>query len=218
MRVLSPIVQVSALPVLNVGKQVALGDAVAAQFVGHDHPRHVLQALQQPLEELLGSFGIPPVLHEDVERDAFLVDRAPEIVLHAPDPDEHLVEMPLVSGLRTAAAHGFGKALAKFPAPAPHGLIRDDDAPLREQELDIPQAEAEHMIQPDGMADNLSGEPMAIVRVGCGLHSRQSRPAPPRRPDPVTVTMPLGQVHTILIGGARDSAAPNFLHQRRTVS
>ena len=87
MRVLSPIVQVSALPVLNVGKQVALGDAVAAQFVGHDHPRHVLQALQQPLEELLGSFGIPPVLHEDVEHDAFLVDRAPEIVLHAPDPE-----------------------------------------------------------------------------------------------------------------------------------
>ncbi len=42
MRVLSPIVQVSALPVLNVGKQVALGDAVAAHFVGHDHPRHVL--------------------------------------------------------------------------------------------------------------------------------------------------------------------------------
>jgi hypothetical protein len=42
MRVLGPIVQILALPVLNVGKQVAPGDAVAAQFVGHDHPRHVL--------------------------------------------------------------------------------------------------------------------------------------------------------------------------------
>ena len=41
MRVLSPIVQVSALPVLNVGKQVALGDAVAAQFVGHDHAARI---------------------------------------------------------------------------------------------------------------------------------------------------------------------------------
>jgi hypothetical protein len=89
MRVLTPIAQISASSALNVGKQVAPG-AVATQVFGHDHPRHVLQALQQSLEKLLGSFSIPPVLHEDVEHDAFLIDRASEIVLHAPNPDEHV--------------------------------------------------------------------------------------------------------------------------------
>ena len=53
MRVLRPIVQISALPVLDAGKQLTLSHAIAAQFVGHDHPRHILQALQQPFEEAL---------------------------------------------------------------------------------------------------------------------------------------------------------------------
>jgi hypothetical protein len=29
---------------------------------------------------------------------------------------------------------------------APHGLIADDDAPLGQKQLDVPQAEAEHVI------------------------------------------------------------------------
>ena len=45
---------------LNVGKQVALGNPVAAQFVGHNHPRLILQTRQQPLEESFGRLGIAP--------------------------------------------------------------------------------------------------------------------------------------------------------------
>jgi hypothetical protein len=79
--------------------------------------------------------------------------------------------MPLVPGLGPATTYGVGKAPAEFPAPAADCVIGDDDAPLSKKELDIPQSEAEHMIQPDGMADGLGGESMAIVRVGCGLHA-----------------------------------------------
>jgi hypothetical protein len=46
MRVFSPIIQVSALSVLDAGKQLTLSDAIAAQFVGHNHPRLIVQALQ----------------------------------------------------------------------------------------------------------------------------------------------------------------------------
>ena len=77
---------------------MALRDAVASQLVGHDHPRHVLQSLQQPPEEALGGIGIAPVLNEDVEHNTVLIHGTPEIVLHALDPDEHLVEVPLVPG------------------------------------------------------------------------------------------------------------------------
>jgi hypothetical protein len=77
--------------------------------------------------------------------------------------------MPLVPGLGPATTYGVGKAPAEFPAPAADCVIGDDDAPLSKKELDIPQSEAEHMIQPDGMADGLGGESMAIVRVGCGF-------------------------------------------------
>ena len=77
-------------------KKTALSDAVALELVGHDHPRRILQALQQPSEEALGGIGISPILDKDVEHNALLVDGTPEIVLNALDPDEHLVEVPLV--------------------------------------------------------------------------------------------------------------------------
>jgi hypothetical protein len=54
------------------------------------------------------------------------------------------------------------KAIAKTPAeflaPAPDRLIRDDNITLSQERLDIPQAETEHMLQPDSMADNLGGK------------------------------------------------------------
>jgi hypothetical protein len=56
--------------------------------------KHILQTLQQPREEALCSIGITPSLNEDIEHNAVLIDCRPEIVLHAPDPDEDLVHVP----------------------------------------------------------------------------------------------------------------------------
>ena len=39
-----------------------------------------------------------------------------------------------------------------------------------QKQLDIAQAEAEHVIQPDSMTDDRGGKAMPIVRVGWGLH------------------------------------------------
>ena len=124
---------------LNPGKQFALSDAVASQFVSDDHSRQVLQALQQSPEEALGSIGVAPVLNKDVEHNTVLIHGTPEIVLHALDPDEHLVKVPLVPWLRPAAAQAVGKALAEFPAPSPHRLIGDDNTSLSQKQLDIAQ-------------------------------------------------------------------------------
>jgi len=56
--VLSAIVEISALPMLGSGKQLALRHAVASQFVSDDHPWLVLQSDQKPFEEAHGGFGI----------------------------------------------------------------------------------------------------------------------------------------------------------------
>ena len=82
----------------DLGKQFALSHTVASQLIGHDHARNILKAFQQTSEETFGSFGIPPWLSEDVEHDAVLIHGAPKIVLHALDPDEHLIQVPLVTG------------------------------------------------------------------------------------------------------------------------
>jgi len=116
------------LSVLDTGKQVAMCNAVAPQLIGHDHPRHILQTFKELPEEAFGGSGIAPVLNEDVEHNAILIHGTPEIVLHALDPDEDLVQMPFVAGLRPAAAQTVGEALAELLAPPPYRLIGDHDA------------------------------------------------------------------------------------------
>lgn len=76
MRVRGAIVQKMALPMFNIREKVATRYTATAQFVGDEDPRHILKALQQPLEESLRRPGIVAVLHQDVEHHAVLVDGA----------------------------------------------------------------------------------------------------------------------------------------------
>ena len=64
---------------------------VAAQAVGDEALRVVLELSEQALEEAPGRRGIPPLLHQDVEHDTVLVHRAPEIVQLAVDAQENLI-------------------------------------------------------------------------------------------------------------------------------
>jgi hypothetical protein len=171
MRVLSTIVEVATLSVLDIGQQMTLRHPIASQLVGDDHSRHILQALQQTPEEPLGSFPITSLLDQNIEDDTVLIHGTPKIMLNAQDPDEHLVEVPLVARSGTAAAQTTGKVPAEFLAPAPHRLVGDDDAALSQKQLNIAQAEAEHMIQPYSMDDDLRGEAMAVVWVRWRLHA-----------------------------------------------
>jgi hypothetical protein len=149
---------------------LALSDAVTAQLVGHNHPRLVLQIRQQPFEEALGRLGIAPGLNQDVEHNTILVDGAPEIMLHALDTDEDLVHVPLVARSWPAAPQAVGETAGELLAPAPHRLVGDSDTAFRPDQLNIAQAEAEHVVQPDSVADDLGRKPMTAVRVGRWRH------------------------------------------------
>ena len=82
MRDLSPIVEITAtLPVLHMRQDLACGSGVALELVRHDHPRHILQALQQLAEEPLGGFPIALLLDQDIEDDTTLIHGAPQVML-----------------------------------------------------------------------------------------------------------------------------------------
>ena len=134
------------MPVLDIGKQVTPRHALASQLIGYDHPRYILQALQQSAEEALGGLAISPILNKHVEDGAMLIDGTPEIVLQPLDPNEHFIHVPLVSGPWPAAPQAIGKTPAEFSTPPPHRLVGDHDAPFGQQQLDVTQAEAEHVI------------------------------------------------------------------------
>ena len=107
----------------------------------------------------------------DIEHNAILINGAPEIMLHALDADEDFVHMPLVARPWPAAAQAVSKTGGELVAPAAHGLIGDDDTPLGQDQLNIAQTEAEYVMQPNSVADDLGGKPMAVVRVGWQLHA-----------------------------------------------
>jgi hypothetical protein len=110
-------------------------------------------------------------LNKDVERNAVLIHGAPKIVLHSVDANEHLIEAPLVPGPRSAETKAVGKGLAEFPAPTLHRLVGDDNASFGQKQFDITQAQAEYVIQPDGMADDLGWKAMAVMPFGRWLHA-----------------------------------------------
>jgi hypothetical protein len=82
------------------------------------------------LKKALSGFGITPPLNEDVEYDTVPIHGTPKIMQRALDPDEHLIQVPLVPRPWPAAAQAVGEVLAEFLAPAPDGLIGDDNAPF----------------------------------------------------------------------------------------
>ena len=148
-----------------------MSDAIAAQTVSDEASRLLFQPMQQALEETLGSCAVPPVLHQDVQHDAMLVHGPPQIVQHAPDADEHLVEASGVSRLRLAPAQPPGKVGAELQAPVPDTFVGHHDAAFRRDQLDVAQAEAEDVIQPDRVADNLRRKPMPGIRGPLSIHA-----------------------------------------------
>jgi hypothetical protein len=170
MRILGAVVEVSAGPMPDIGQEITVHHAVAPQTVGDDLARLVLHAGQKPLEKPPGGHGVPAVLDENVEHDAVLVQRAPKVVQDAIDPQVHLIEVSGVARLRPASAQLPGELGAEVLAPLPEALVCDGDAPLGQDELDVPQAEAEQVVELDGVADDLGREAVAGVGDGSGHH------------------------------------------------
>ena len=72
MRILRAIIEIAALPMLDIRQQLSLCHAVASQLVGDQDARYILQTLQQPSEEAPRRPGVAAALHQDIEHDAML--------------------------------------------------------------------------------------------------------------------------------------------------
>jgi hypothetical protein len=96
MRVLGPIIQISALSVFT-SEPVHAERRHSCTSCPSRSPAGLLQTRQKPPEEALGRTGIVPGLNKNVEHNTILIDGPPEIVPHALDPDEAFVHMPLVA-------------------------------------------------------------------------------------------------------------------------
>src|SRR4051794_26459393 len=113
MGALSTIVQIAARAVTDIGQDLTMRGTVAAQAVGDEAARLVLQPMQQSFEEPLRRRCTASALHKNVQHDAILVDGSPEIMKHAVDPDEDLVEVPRLSRFGSPPTEPFGEIRTK---------------------------------------------------------------------------------------------------------
>src|SRR6202047_3757184 len=93
------------------------------------------------------------------------------------EADDHLIEVPFVATASRSPPDAVAECPAKFEAPLPDRLVRHRDAAGGQHLLDHAQAQREPKIQPDRVADDLSGVAVAEV------NRVSRRPHPARVPD-----------------------------------
>lgn len=179
MRIVCAVIEISAGSVPNLGQDLSVRRTVTSQPIRDDAARLVFQSRQQTLEEALRCRRIPPVLHQDVEHDAVLVDCAPEVMQRAADPQIHLIEVPDVAWLGPPSAELAGEVGAELDTPLPDALAGNGDASLGQHQLHVAQAQAEDVVKPYGIADDCRRE--AVAGVGRGLCRHHASMAPPSR-------------------------------------
>jgi hypothetical protein len=67
----------------NTRQDLAFGDTIGCKFIGHNHPRHIAQALQQLAKEALGRLRVASALDQNVAHVSMLVNSPPEIMQFA---------------------------------------------------------------------------------------------------------------------------------------
>ena len=90
-------------------------------------------------------------------------DCEPQILLATLDRDEHLVEMPGVSHPTAPAPQLPGVDRTEPLAPLPNRLVGDRHASLCEEIFSIAEAEAEPIVEPDRVADDVGWESISVI-------------------------------------------------------
>ena len=141
----------------------APGGGAGAQLVGDQSSRDTALGFQQLPKESDGCSPIPVRLHEDVQDVTVLVYCAPQRLLATLDRDEHLVEMPGVSHPTAPAPQLPGVDRTEPLAPLPNRLVGDRHASLREEIFSIAEAEAESIVEPDRVDDDVGWESISVI-------------------------------------------------------
>ena len=129
-------------------------DTVAAQLVGHEPHGFLSLTLQQSAKETPRCTPVPTGLYEDVDQVTVLIHRAPEILALTVDRDEDFVQEPRISKSTLSSLQLPSVVGAELPAPLANGFVGHDDSSFGQQILNIPEAHAVSVVEPDGMADD----------------------------------------------------------------
>ena len=149
---------------------------IASQLVGHETARFQSLTLEEFPKESTRRTPVSPGLHQDIDQVTILIHRAPQILALTMDPHEHFVQEPRISESTLTSLQPPCVVGPERLTPVPNRLLGDRDTPLSKQVLDIAETQAEPVVEPDGVTDDLGWESVS-VRAGRMTPHRSTLPA-----------------------------------------
>ena len=168
------------------GKQTDRG-AVGAEFIGYNRRRREALLLQEFPHQPNCCPSVPAGLNQEIQDFALTVHGTPEKVPPSPDHHDHLVQVPSFGRSWPPTLNPPRICPAEFQDPSSNCLIREVETTLGKQVLNVPIAQRETAIQPDGMLDDDRRKAVTTVRYLAHSETLKHRPC---RSHGVNVTMP----------------------------
>ena len=168
------------------GKQTDRG-AVGAEFIGYNRRRREALLLQEFPHQPNCRPSVPAGLNQEIQDFALTVHGTPEIELPPSNYDDHLVQVPAFGRSWPPTLNPPRIGPTEFQDPSSNCLIRDVETTLGKQVLNVPIAQRETAIEPDGMLDDDRWK--AVTTVGYLAHQETLKHRPCRS-HAVNVTMP----------------------------
>ena len=135
------------------GKQTDRG-AVGAEFIGYNRRRREALLLQEFPHQPNCRPSVPAGLNQEIQDFALTVHGTPEIELPPSNYDDHLVQVPAFGQSWPPTLNPPRIGPTEFQDPSSNCLIRDVETTLGKQVLNVPIAQRETAIEPDGMLDD----------------------------------------------------------------
>ena len=149
------------------GKQTDRG-AVGAEFIGYNRRRREALLLQEFPHQPNCRPSVPAGLNQEIQDFALTVHGTPEIELPPSNYDDHLVQVPAFGRSWPPTLNPPRIGPTEFQDPSSNCLIRDVETTLGKQVLNVPIAQRETAIEPDGMLDDDRWK--AVTTVGYLAH------------------------------------------------
>ena len=159
------------------GKQTDRG-AVGAEFIGYNRRRREALLLQEFPHQPNCRPSVPAGLNQEIQDFALTVHGTPEIELPPSNYDDHLVQVPAFGRSWPPTLNPPRIGPTEFQDPSSNCLIRDVETTLGKQVLNVPIAQRETAIEPDGMLDDDRWK--AVTTVGYLAHPETLKHRPCR--------------------------------------
>ena len=187
------------------GKQTDRG-AVGAEFIGYNRRRREALLLQEFPHQPNCRPSVPAGLNQEIQDFALTVHGTPEIELPPSNYDDHLVQVPAFGRSWPPTLNPPRIGPTEFQDPSSNCLIRDVETTLGKQVLNVPIAQRETAIEPDGMLDDDRWKAVTTVgypKRGQGDCSKVAAPAAEPAPRASMTTFRIVDGDTLELGGRR---------------